>query len=261
MCLKEIELDEIQYHNELIQVDEGFFFGIGFFETILVRNEAVFLEAHVERINKSLSAFGIKKALTSECVRALISKYDIKNCALKLVITEKNVLASTRPISYTNALYQHGFHVLTGDFIRASKMSLIKHKSLNYGECILAHRLANKKGYHDCLFQNENGNLTESSIANLFILEKGLLVTPPISEGLLPGIVRAELMKLYPVIESPITLDRLMTSEGAFLTNSLMGVMKISKVNNEIMPDLAFISEIRDCYEDYLVNQSKNNRI
>lgn len=258
MCLNEISLDDIQYHSDLLQLDEGFFFGIGFFETILVKDEAVFLEAHVERINKSLSTFDIKRRLTPECVNAFISQYEIRDCALKLVITEKNVFASTRPIAYTDALYQVGFHVFVGDFVRASKMRLIHHKSLNYGECILAHRWARQNGYNDCLFQNEHGNLTETSIANLFIVENGLLVTPPLSEGLLPGVVRAELMKLYPVVESPITMDRLMTSEGAFLTNSLMGIMKISKVNGRAISDSTFVYQIREYYKYHLEHGGRN---
>ena len=50
---------KITYGNESIRIDNGLFFGKGVFETILVKEEAIFLEEHIKRLNNSINELNI----------------------------------------------------------------------------------------------------------------------------------------------------------------------------------------------------------
>lgn len=93
----------------------------------------------------------------------------------------------------------------------------------------MARRLASEAGAADAIFLNEHGQVCSTSMANLFVHMGDHFVTPPLSAGILPGIVRAELLKAAPtagvdIRVRPVTLADL---EGRWLfrSNSLMGVL------------------------------------
>lgn len=73
----------------------------------------------------------------------------------------------------------------------------------------------------DVILHNEAGEVTESCIANVVILRKGRLVTPPLSCGLLAGTFRAELLERGEIREEPITIGELRSAEKIFLVNSV----------------------------------------
>lgn len=229
--LDDVIFIDIHNINSLIYYDEGYSFGLNFFETILITDHGIFLDEHVARLNHSLEEFGIAKRITVQLIEALISHYKLSNIALKVSVSDKNVIASVRSLTYSPQYYEKGAHVTLSSVIRPSTSPLVKHKSANYGDLILALRHAKHNGFDDCLLQNEHGRLTESCIANLFIIKNGTLLTPSLDEGVLPGIVRSYLIKNFPIIESRITTDDLLECDGAFLTNSLMGLVHISQVD------------------------------
>jgi len=234
-------------HNEgpTPSVDDGLLYGIGFFETINILEEACFLSEHVKRINASLEAFQINRRLTETCMRQLITIHNWHNIVLKIVISKCNTLAITRRNPYTETHYRDGFSLTQSDVMKSTHSAFIRHKSLNYGENLWAMKGAKKSGYNDCLFANEFGNITESSIANLFIIENNQLITPPLTEGLLPGIIRSKMLQMYSVREEAITPERILKCDGAFLTNCIVGVIKVSAYVGLRLPENPLIEAIR----------------
>jgi len=226
-------------------VDDGLLYGIGFFETINILEGACFLSEHVNRINVSLEAFRIDRRLTEACLRQLIAAHNWHNIVLKIVITKYNTLAIIRMNPYTELHYQDGFSLTQSDVTKSTHSAFIRHKSLNYGENLWALKGAKKAGYNDCLFANEFGNVTESSVANLFIIENNQMITPPLSEGLLPGIIRSKMLQIYSVREEAITPERILKCDGAFLTNSIVGVIKVSAYVGLKLPENPMIDAIR----------------
>ena len=212
------------------RLDQGVQFGLGFFETILIREQAYFLEEHIERLNRSLAQFGYDRSLPAEILASFLEERSFKNVALKLMVSEKNAFVLVRPIPYQANDYVEGKNVTFSRCIRSKCAQLVAHKSLNYGENLLQSRWAMGEGYDDCLFLNENGHVTESTLANLFVIEEGKLVTPPVSDGLLPGIIRRKILENFDVREAHLQKKELMACAGAFLTNSLFGVMPISRI-------------------------------
>lgn len=104
------------------------------------------------------------------------------------------------------------------------------HKTLNYGECILEKRQAAVRGLDEVVFLNGKGEICEGAVSNVFFVRKGKVFTPEISCGLLPGIMRGYVMECCDVEERKILPDSLEEFEECFVTNSLMGIMPVSRL-------------------------------
>ncbi|QMW24466.1 aminodeoxychorismate synthase component I [Sandaracinobacteroides saxicola] len=96
----------------------------------------------------------------------------------------------------------------------------------------LAHKTSDRAFYDDArraagtfetLFVRPDGQLTEGSFTNLFVPRNGLLLTPPASAGLLPGILREELIATGQAVEHPLTAADL--TQPFFIGNSLRGLL------------------------------------
>ncbi|KQT34918.1 aminobenzoate synthetase [Sphingomonas sp. Leaf412] len=75
----------------------------------------------------------------------------------------------------------------------------------------------------EAVFVRADGQVTEGSFTNLFVARDGLLVTPPADLGLLPGVLRGELLDTGRAVEGSVTVDDL--RDGFFLGNALRGLM------------------------------------
>ncbi len=93
-------------------------------------------------------------------------------------------------------------------------------------------RAAMPKGVDELLFLNERDELCEGSITNLFIeTREGQRLTPPLSSGLLPGILREELLEQEEFAEAALTLNDLKEAQSVFMGNSLRGLIPVELVN------------------------------
>ncbi|WP_171176160.1 aminotransferase class IV family protein [Ruegeria sp. HKCCD8929] len=81
-------------------------------------------------------------------------------------------------------------------------------------------------GIDELLFLNERGELCEGTITNLFIGTDEGHLTPPLSAGLLPGILREELLEQNQAAEAPLTLTDLAKARSVHVGNSLRGLIK-----------------------------------
>ncbi|KKB76202.1 hypothetical protein VW29_20880 [Devosia limi DSM 17137] len=87
-------------------------------------------------------------------------------------------------------------------------------------------RAAAAHGVDEVVFLNENNELTEGSITSLFVERHGKLLTPPLSAGLLPGTLRAELLANGQAEEQTLTLADLATADAIWLGNSVRGLLR-----------------------------------
>ena len=81
---------------------------------------------------------------------------------------------------------------------RSSTDPFLYHKTTNRKRYNDTWHQATKAGFLDALFCNERDEVTEGCISNIFVLKDGLLLTPPISAGLLPGVFRQYLLINFP---------------------------------------------------------------
>lgn len=240
---------EIIFNEYKINLDSGYFFGRGVFETILVKDKPIFLKEHISRLNEGIKILNIGDKVIEEDILNIINKHNIKYCGLKIVVTEKNIVLEKRDIPYKSDDYLKGFSLKLSNINRNSKSKLSYIKSINYLENILEREEALNNGYNEVLFLNEKGFLSEGSMSNIFIVIDKEIYTPSIKCGLLPGIVRNFLIKEYKIIEKELTLEDIMMADEIFITNSLLGIMRISKFGNRILTENKITIMLREEYE------------
>ncbi|RZT45436.1 para-aminobenzoate synthetase/4-amino-4-deoxychorismate lyase [Sphingomonas sp. BK036] len=96
----------------------------------------------------------------------------------------------------------------------------LRHKTSARGFYDAARKAA---GTFEVLFEDADGFLTEGSFTSLFVPRGEVLVTPPLRHGLLPGILRAELLESGRAIEAPLTRADL--AGGFFIGNAVRGLI------------------------------------
>ncbi|WP_207460606.1 aminotransferase class IV [Azospirillum sp. SYSU D00513] len=227
--------------------DRGFTLGDGLFETVRLRGGAVLrLDAHLARLRRGAALLGIPLHWTDEALgRALLETAQASGCAengaARLTLTRgpapRGVLPprDPSPTLLVTAGPAPGplppARLVVARVTRRNEHSpLSQVKSLNYLDGILARREAEERGADDALLLNTAGRLAETTIANLFLVLDGRLVTPPLSEGALPGVMRAALLERFDAVEQALPPEALERASEFILTNSL-GVRAVASVD------------------------------
>lgn len=220
---------KIIYGEDKVTMDEGLFFGKGVFETILWKDRPVFLEEHLNRLKGALEQIGMLPLEEVE-VREYLDKLNLKNKAVKITITPLNIIITQRNIPYQEEDYNRGMKLTISKVRRNSTSRLCYIKSTCYIENLIQKEEAKKKGFDDVIFLNENGYVTETSCANIFIIKNNEIFTPRVSDGLLDGIIRRKIIGNFKVEEKSITLEELKKSDEVIITNSLMGAISVRNI-------------------------------
>ncbi|MBU0551012.1 aminotransferase class IV [Myxococcota bacterium] len=223
--------------------DRGLLLGDGLFETLAALDGLPLrAEAHLARLWRGLEALGIESPYTqAELMDAMERVAGERDVSLRLTITrgagprgltppeviKPRAWIAASPLS----LAAGPMRAIISQERRAERSQLSQLKSLNRLQDVLARREAQAAGVDEALLLNHQGRLAEATAANVFIIRKGRLQTPPCDEGALPGIIRGAVLKGWQVIEAPITPKLLMEAEGAFLTNSLYGARALIAVD------------------------------
>lgn len=221
----------------------GFMSGEGLFETVRVRNSRpVLFDAHHSRLAASLRGLddhpstSPRGELHTRCMR-VIAANDLVNGSLKIIVFKEltgwTELILVRLPAYGPADYERGFQLKTfpGD-LRVDPLNTLK--SLNYLRNAYARRVAVAAGFNDALFIDPTHQVLEGASANVFIVKDCVISTPPLGSGILPGVMRAAIigrLGLRSVQEREVSHDELLEAEEVFVTNALLGVMPVSRVD------------------------------
>lgn len=266
-----------------ITLDEGFQFGLGAFETIAVEaGKPIFLDKHLKRLERAaeflhlgtLSDRGIteKQILRyleeqaqlpeSRANFANITQFsesrenfsDITHCALKIMLSKENVVFSMRANPYTPERYEKGFVLDISPVKRNETSSLVYHKTMNYGDCILEKRNAAAAGVDERLFLNTKDRICEGTVSNIFFVKQGKLYTPDTRCGLLPGILREYICETQHVEEAIIYPKDLKEYEECFVTNSLMGIMPVRQIEETLFTEEKVTQTLLAKYQKLIAN-------
>jgi very-short-patch-repair endonuclease/branched-subunit amino acid aminotransferase/4-amino-4-deoxychorismate lyase len=136
-----------------------------------------------------------------------IEPYEEKNNSLRLRVCNKWLIESTSPLN--------------------------SFKSFNYLSKYLSCKESQDLGLDDSLLVNEKGHLVETSKANLFFMKNnGRWITPSLSSGCLPGVIREALLNYFNATELEIHPESLSEFKSVIATNSLIEVQPISQIDN-----------------------------
>ena len=175
-------------------------------------------EKIIEKLNESIEIYNAKKSNRHPLiVRLLLNKYGSPRVEISKLVElpdPYNVLVSNEPLD-----------------VREDVFVLNKTTNRKVYDYALTSAKRKVTDIHDVIILNNNLELTESTIANLFIEFKGRLLTPPIESGLLPGIYRQYLLDIGRAEEEILDLDILNSSDKIFLANSVRGIWQINIID------------------------------
>lgn len=234
--------------------DRGLLLADGLFETMNVSQDKIHLfDFHWKRMVNSLKKLYIrppflKGQLLTEIYQLINSQNSQKmRWSVRVTITRGE---SCRGIGFSSELKPNYFITMAPwslpkqdiDVVitpnqRNENSPITQIKSLNYLDNVLARYEANQRGFDDAIFLNSKGFLTESTSANLFVVKNNIIFTPPISDGLLPGVTREVILKNalkknIPIRECSLSLSDLKNGSEVFLTNTLIGIQRVASIEN-----------------------------
>jgi branched-chain amino acid aminotransferase len=237
--------------------DHGLLYGDGIFEGIRVYHNRVFrLDAHMQRFAAAARgiALDLPGGITAvrEAVLATVRAFGSDEAYVRLIATRGEgslgVDPTTCPQPRLICLVDHvrifppeklaeGLDLATSSLRRPSPDVLDPRiKSLNYLNNVLAKLEAKQHGADEALMLNAQGMVAEASVANVFVVRDGVLLTPPAVDGALEGITRATVMELAAALGIQVreqTLSRFdfFAADEAFLTGSGAGLVPIRSLD------------------------------
>ena len=241
---------------QLTVSNRSFLYGDGVFETLkIVNNKILFFEDHYFRLMASMRIVRMEIPMTftmeylEEQILKLVEVLAIKDAARVRFTVFRNeggfYLPNDNSISFVikaseleNIRYKITkiqFEVdLYKDFI-VPRQLLSTLKTANKITHITASIFAKENQLDSALLINETKNVIEAANGNLFMLMGNKLITPPISEGCLNGIMRKQIISLakqidsVEVIEAAISPFDLQKADELFITNVIVGIQPITK--------------------------------
>ena len=245
-----------------IELDQGYQFGLGAFETIaLEHGHPVFLERHLNRMEKAAEflKLGSLESRGITCEEVLdylvnIAEEEKQHGALKIMLSEKNVVFQVRGNHYREEQYRQGFVMDFSEIRRNETSPLVGYKTMNYGDCILEKRAAAEAGMDERIFLNTCEEISEGTVSNIFFVRGGKLETPAMGCGLLPGIMREYLCETEEAEETVIYQEMLNHYEECFVTNSLMGIMPVKQLGDRTFTQFGRTLDLREKYLKLIQN-------
>lgn len=235
-------------------LDHGFLYGDSVYDVVRTANRRLFMaREHLDRLRRSGALIYLELPWSDAEIEARIAALHERlgpvEAYFRIIATRGPGPISLLPdgcdepglyivgrslITYDARLYEQGCAVQVVDRLRNASEALDPQaKTGNYLNNMLGLIEARRAEADDALFFNAQGNLTEATTSNAWIVEaNGRIVTPPIADGLLPGITRDWIFALdEAVAEEPIDRGRLDRAAEVFLTGTVKGVMPVTRID------------------------------
>ena len=255
--------------------DSGFMQGVGLFETMRCYNGVVFrLDQHLARLVRSSAALGWTVKPDAEALREnveqVVGATEAADARVRLTVTTGSlreadlqtppaltVVASAAPgASYPAELYQRGVTVTICEIRQRADDPTCGHKTVSYFARLASLRRAHAVQAFESIWLTPENLLAEGAISNVFVVRDGAVLTPPLDTPVLPGITRGTVLALaarlrMPAEERALTIEDLLDADEVFLTNSLMEIMPVVRVERRAIGTEQVGDAVRTLYEAY----------
>lgn len=242
--------------SNLLTQNRAFLYGDAVFETVkIVNSKILFLEDHYFRLMSSMRVIRMEIPMnfTMEYLEEqILALAKAKNSAIsaraRITVYRSDggyYLPKTNAVSFLinveeldKALYainpgDYVVDLFTDFYVTRHLLSSIKttNKIIN----ITASIFADENGLDNCLLLNDAKNVVEALQGNIFMLKGNTLITPPVSEGCLNGVMRKQILALarkmenLEVVEQAISPFDLQKSDELFITNVIKGIQPITQ--------------------------------
>lgn len=243
----------------VLQADNrSYRYGDGLFETMKLVQGNICLETyHWDRLFAGLQLleFDIPGSFSPESLRAAILHLCGENKCLQLARVRLSVfrgnggwnepdntvhyLVECQPLDEAvNRWNDKGLVTAIYPHARKSCDRYAGLKSANYLPYTMAARYARQQRLDECLVLNSHDRVADGTIANIFLVKNGSLLTPPVSEGCIKGTMRQYLLdtlqrSAYPIHETLITPAEVEAADELFLTNAIYGIRSVKQFNGK----------------------------
>lgn len=240
-------------------MDRGFLFGDGVYEVIPAYGGHPFrLQRHLQRLENSLAAIRMEPPLTHtewrDILHELLRQLPGQDQQIYLQVTRgaykkrlhaipqqvtPTVLAMTSKLGKRDPDIEiRGVSAITMEDIRWHHCDI---KAITLLANILGQQQAEDQHADHAILVRDNKAM-EGASSNLFMVQDGLIITPPKSRGLLPGITRDLVLELaretgLPHVEAVIEVQDLTNADEIWLTSSTREVMPVSRLNGAPVAD------------------------
>lgn len=222
--------------------------GFGIFETMRSRNgRIVYFGRHLERMKNSAEMLSLAMPCPSREIKRLVAEA-VKQCKANdarvrvMLFAEKGkskLAVSAKKYRPPAAVkYKKGYSACISALKQKENYLPAQLKLINRALYELSYRQAKDKGFDETLILNNRGHLCEASRSNIFFIKGRKLFTPSLKCSCLPGISRQAVFDIaakngIPVSEGKFTASDLLDADAAFLTNSLIGIMPLAKLEGK----------------------------
>ncbi len=228
----------------------GLLSGWGVFSTLRVADGALFAwEKHWARMSRDARLLNVEMPPDPDAVeRDIIRLVDANrapDCTLRLVVVRNSGGLWQGPSSglATDTIVLTADLKNWGESIRLSIQPHARYaaseftsaKILSWAANLRWAERAQEQGFDEVILLNEMGRVSECTSANIFAAFGNRVVTPPISEGCLPGVTRDVLVHEIhvpevEVIERPLTVEELYAAHGVFITSTTRGLLRVREI-------------------------------
>jgi branched-chain amino acid aminotransferase len=242
-------------------LDHGLLYGDGVFEGIRIYGRRVFrLDAHMRRFANSAKAIALDLPGGIEAARQSVLEtaraFGADEAYVRLIATRgegplgvdptlcpaaRLICIVDRIAVYPESKRSAGIDLVTSSWRRPPADVLDPRvKSLNYLNNVMAKLEAKQRGADEALLLNAAGAIAETSVANVFAVRDGDLLTPPASDGALEGITRATVLEIAESlgirarVESLGRFD-LFAADEAFLSGSGAGLVPVRSLDGRLI--------------------------
>ncbi len=242
--------------------DVGLLHGIGLFETMRAYGGKVFrLADHLDRLFDSAKALQIhisqQRKTIIGAIEDLLIANNLSDARLRLTVTPGSlrnvnddgtipqstlIITAAQMVAYPPEMYEKGMTVLISDYKQHGKDATAGHKTLNYFPRMAALQEAHQNQTGEAIWFTVTNRLAEGSISNIFLVKDNILITPPLDTPVLPGIARKVVLELarengIEATESECIVKDLLGADEVLLTNSIMEVMPVCRVEKHAVGD------------------------
>jgi branched-chain amino acid aminotransferase len=246
-------------------LDHGFLYGEGVYEVVRTYGKRPFLlDRHLQRMRRSAEMIALPVPFSDEEFRARLDEtlsafyghpanHDAGDVYVRWLLTrgvgeigydpqlcpDPSLVIIVKPVAvHPPEIYEHGVRVVMVSILRNHPGALNPAiKSNNLMNNALAAQEAYRRGAFDGILRNYRGEISECSIANLFVIKDGVVRTPPNESGLLAGITRGFVEELGDLTGIPFERRVLVDADvfgadEAFLTSTTQEIVPIVQVDD-----------------------------
>ena len=271
------------FSNKVSVFERGLAYGDGLFETMTWQNfnsdeypnQVEFWTRHLQRIFIGCRTLSIKppnSKILNNYKNKILKKANILGLnkgILKIIISrgiggrgykydkdiKPTIIFLAFPFSkYPEKFYKKGVSVRFCDSRLSSNENLVGLKHLNRLDSVLARAEWSNQKIFEGLFCDDKENIIEGTMTNIFLVRKNTLYTPEIKESGINGIMRQVIIENYKNFFDQIKITKIRRGnirefQQIFLTNSVLKIMPVAKIEENKFSVLGKIKEIIDYYE------------